>query len=234
MNDLILKNEFDQCRNIQKRHPIMEINDINALPFKNDNIFKWMKTNNYNDGIKIFDKNRKITLSGCVDDLWEDLRGRLIVVDYKTTSKEFLDSKSMIEYKQQVSFYAFLLSKKGYTLNEIGYLVVNKPIVQSQYSEMDIMLGNVSKDQYVFNPRADATKYKRNLDFEVTVLPVSIDYSWIEKVLDDITNCLQSNELPEYSKNHSSNILCGTCSFYIKIKFYENRLMMQKNKKSQG
>ncbi len=60
-------------------------------------------------------------VTGAVDDLWENARGELIVVDYKSTAKAAeiteLNEEWHAGYKRQIEIYQWLLRQNGFTVS---------------------------------------------------------------------------------------------------------------------
>ena len=80
--DLLLKKEFDICREEQKPHRIFLENNLDHLvPFKHPDMDKWRDS--LRNGLMTNYEN--IILTGGVDDIWQDNNTKeLIVVDYKS------------------------------------------------------------------------------------------------------------------------------------------------------
>ena len=172
--DELFKREFDEFRKLQKPHPIMTKYKVNAVPFKHDNLDVWR--DNF-QGIEYKDPVTNLTVSGAVDDIWVNKEGNLIVIDYKSTSKEgsitqLSDSAWDQQYKRQLGVYAWLLEMNGYTVEPIGYLVY----------------ANASKEEPNFDDK---------LVFETTLVQVEVDTKWIPEILEEIKNCLESTTLPK-------------------------------------
>jgi ATP-dependent exoDNAse (exonuclease V) beta subunit len=61
-----------------------------------------------------------------VDDLWQSPNGEIIVVDYKSTSKDGevgLDAEWQGGYKRQMEIYQWLLRSNGFNVSNTGYFV---------------------------------------------------------------------------------------------------------------
>ncbi|KKP28260.1 MAG: hypothetical protein UR12_C0021G0001 [candidate division TM6 bacterium GW2011_GWF2_30_66] len=225
-NDGILKKEFDECRRIGKCHPIMKKEHLEAIPLKNSNINKWKESNYGNGGIKFFDKEKNCIFIGVVDDIWINQQGKFIIVDYKTTSKDFitLEDEQGVSYVRQLSFYAWLFKKNGYSVHSVGYLIFDKPQTDFKYCMSDVYLDKVPRGEYSFNPYAPVDEYKRILEFETLVVPVPIEDSWVDGALDSIIECLNNEEPPKPFRNKRTNKPCSTCEFYFRLKMFEDRL----------
>jgi hypothetical protein len=99
---------------------------------------------------------------GAVDDIWvEDNTGKLIVVDYKATSKNAeitLDADWQISYKRQMEIYQWLLRQNGFEVSDDGYFV---------YA----------------NARMDVDTFEDKLEFVTKLIKYTGDDSWVENTL---------------------------------------------------
>ena len=114
-------------------------------------------------------------MSGAVDDVWVRPDGELIIVDYKSTSKdekiEALDKDWHDGYKQQMEVYQWLFRQNGFTVSDTGYFVY----------------ANAGKDKQSF----DGIR-----EFEITLVPHKGNDAWVEPTLLKIKECLESDKLP--------------------------------------
>lgn len=182
--DELFKKEFDHYRVEKKPHPIMEKYQIKAIPFTHAKLDAWR--DNFT-GIEYTDPKTKLTVSGAVDDIWITPQGKLIIVDYKATSKDgkieqLSDSSWDQQYKRQLGVYKWLLEKNGFKVEKTGYLVY----------------ANASKDEPNFDDK---------LKFETTVVPVETETNWIEPTLSKILECLEQDHLPEIGE------MCEFCPY---------------------
>lgn len=170
--DALFKKEFDIHRAKQSAHPIMTQYGVDAVPFAHDDIDEWRE--NFK-GIQYAHPQTGMLITGAVDDIWINSTGELIVVDYKSTSKDSkiaaLDEEWHIGYKRQMEVYQWLLRKKGFTVSSTGYFVY----------------ANASKDKKAFDGK---------LEFDVTLIPYTGDDSWVEDTLMDIKTSLESDAIP--------------------------------------
>lgn len=176
--DELFKKEFDHYRKEQKPHPIMKKYKVDAVPFQHKDLETWRE--NF-EGIQYKDPESGITLSGAVDDVWVQPDGSLIIVDYKSTSKDgsitgLSDSPWDQQYKRQLGVYKWLLEKNGFTVSDTGYLVY----------------ANASKDEPNFDDK---------LVFETTLVSVPVETDWIDDTLDSIIDCLNSEDIPATGPN---------------------------------
>ncbi|PIR05064.1 MAG: hypothetical protein COV57_01055 [Candidatus Liptonbacteria bacterium CG11_big_fil_rev_8_21_14_0_20_35_14] len=186
--DTLFKKEFDFYRVKGSRHPLMEQYGVEAVPFKNSNMNEWRE--NFK-GIKYYHDKTGFTVSGAVDDIWINPKGELIVVDYKSTSKEeeinSLDKDWHNGYKRQMEVYQWLLRKNGFTVSDTGYFV---------YA----------------NGKTDREAFDKKLEFEVTLISYKGDDSWIEPTLSEIKKTLDSDKVPEASSE------CDYCTYRKAVK----------------
>lgn len=171
--DELFKKEFDVHRTAGTKHPIMEKYQVDAVPFQHKNMDTWRE--NF-EGIEYKDEETGITISGAVDDIWVEPDGTLIIVDYKSTSKdgsiiELPDSPWDQQYKRQLGVYKWLLEKNSFTVSDTGYLVY----------------ANADKAVAAFDDR---------LLFETTLVAVTVETDWIEEAIDNIKTCLDADEIP--------------------------------------
>lgn len=171
--DELFKKEFDVHRTAGTTHPIMTKYKVDAVPFAHKDIDVWR--DNFS-GIAHVHESTGLTVCGAVDDLWVKPDGSLIIVDYKSTSKEGTiealgDSPWEQQYTRQLGIYRWLLEQNGFAVDSVGYLVY----------------ANADKNLDAFDDK---------LSFETTLVPVTTDVTWIDKTLKDIKNCLEAGTLP--------------------------------------
>ena len=182
--DELFKKEFDVHRQNQTPHPVMKQYKIDAVPFQHEKINEWR--DNFM-GIEYLHPQTSLTISGAIDDIWINKAGKLIIVDYKSTSKtgsinELSDSPWDQQYKRQLGIYKWLLEKNGFRVEDIGYLV---------YA----------------NAKTDEIGFDDKLVFETTLVPVEVETEWIEPTLTKIKNCLVNEQFPE------SGAKCEFCPY---------------------
>ena len=179
----LLKKEFDVHRAKASAHPLMKAYKVQAVPFVHKDIDMWRE--NFK-GVECHHALTGFIVSGAVDDVWVNPKGELIVVDYKSTSKdekiEALDKDWHDSYKRQIEIYQWLLRQKGFTVSDTGYFVY----------------ANASKDKKAFDAK---------LEFEVTLIPHTGKTDWVEGALQNIKVCLESSEVPPKSAD------CDYCNY---------------------
>ncbi len=184
--DYLLKLEFDALRADNKQHPLQTQYGIDARPCSHPKLNIWRE--NFK-GVQTLHKATNLTITGAIDDLWQDSSGKYIVVDYKATSKmgkieELGTEKWHDQYRRQLEVYQWLLKQNKLNVNNTGYWVYC----------------NAKKDRRGFDGR---------LEFEITLLSYEGNDSWIEPKLYEIKKVLDSDDIP------LPNRVCEFCG-YIK------------------
>ena len=160
--DGLLKKEFDVCRENGVAHYIIKKYNINAIPYKCDQINTW-RTNF--TGVQVLHKPTDFFVFGAVDDVWVNLEGELIVVDYKATgAKEY---KIYDSYKRQMEVYQWLLQQNGYKVSKTGYFLFAKVNKEGGFAE-------------------------GKLSFDLFVEPQEGDVSWIEDAIQNARKTIDS------------------------------------------
>jgi len=165
-------------------HPIMVKYGIDAIPYEYKDLNFWRDT--LKGGIQYLHPTTGFLVTGAPDDIWINEDGELIVVDYKSTSKEEqikeLNKEWQDGYKRQMEVYQWLFRMNGFKVNNIGYFV---------YA----------------NGRTDLPAFNDKLEFETNLVSYTGNDSWIEDKLIEIKKCLDSNIIPEAS------IDCDECTY---------------------
>ncbi len=171
--DELFKKEFDLYRANQSKHPLCEKYNLEMKPFAHELLDTWRDPF---VGIEYREPITNLLVSGGVDDIWQATNGNLVIVDYKSTSKDgtissLSDSPWDQQYTRQLGVYRWLLENNGFTVEETGYLVY----------------ANAKKTEPGFSDQ---------LVFETTLVPVPTDTNWILPTLESIKTCLESEALP--------------------------------------
>ena len=187
--DLLLKKEFDLCREQQKPHRVFgEYGLESVVPFKHPDIDKWRDSLHH--GLEHQLEGTNIVLHGGVDDVWHDLNtGQVIVVDYKSqankyevTTAHYMANVYHQSYKVQMDFYAYLLGKMAFDVSKVSYF-------------------------YVCNADRSASAFNGQMIFSETLVPYSWDISWLEQSFNQMIEVLNSTELPD------NNPACENCAY---------------------
>lgn len=181
--DFLLKKEFDIHRAKKTAHPLMKEYGLKAIPFAHKDMDAWRE--NF-VGVQILHAPTNLLITGAVDDVWLGEDGKLIVVDYKSTSKagkiDKLDQDWQGGYKRQMEIYQWLLRQKGFDVSDVGYFVY-------------------------CNGKRDVAAFDARLEFEVTLIAYKGDDGWVEKVINAAHACLCANEIPMADPD------CDYCSY---------------------
>jgi len=171
--DHLLKQEFDIHRAKGEQHPLQKKYGVDAKPVAHKDLNIWRE--NFK-GVQYKHEPTGFMVTGAIDDLWENSKGEYIVVDYKATSKDGdiveLDQDWHDGYKRQMEVYQWLLRKNGYPVSDTGYFVY----------------ANGKKDRKAFDAK---------LEFDVTLIAHEGNDDWVEGILKEIKDVLDSSEIPE-------------------------------------
>jgi len=187
--DLLLKKEFDLCREKQVPHRIFEELGLKGVvPFKHEDLDRWRDSLHHGLQYQVEDSN--IVLHGGVDDIWFDQRQeKLIVVDYKSqasrrsvTTDDYLAGVYHQNYKIQLDFYSYLLTKMGFDVSPVGYF-------------------------YVCNADRGAPAFNGQMMFQETLVPYEWSIDWIDPKVWEMIDVLNSYNLPK------QNPPCENCAY---------------------
>ena len=181
--DALLKKEFDIHRAKKRAHPLMGAYGLkDVIPFAHEDLDLWRS--NFK-GIRYVHEPTNLLVTGAIDDIWINEKGEVIIVDYKSTSKEekvSLDKEWQIGYKRQMEVYQWLFRKNGFDVSPTGYFVY-------------------------CNGKTDREAFDAKLEFDIDIIAYKGDDSWVEKALHDIKECLVSDKLPKHSES------CDYCAY---------------------
>lgn len=181
--DELLKKEFDTHRKAGTPHPLLEHYGVRATPFHHEDLEKWRDS--LRAGVQYLHEPTQFLIRGGIDDVWQDEEGKLIVADYKATSKKgeiTIDAPWQDAYKRQLEIYQWLFRQNGFDVSDTGYFV---------YA----------------NGRADREAFDGTIEFDVHLIPYTGSTDWIEPALHDMREVLESDEIPEAHPN------CDYCKY---------------------
>jgi len=181
--DALLKKEFDSHRVKKEPHPLMKAYGVKAIPFNHQDLDSWRE--NF-VGVQYLHEPTNLLITGAVDDVWLGEDGKLIVVDYKATSKTekivALDQDWQDGYKRQMEIYIWLLRHKGFDVSSTGYFVY-------------------------CNGLRDKKAFDAKLEFEITLISYKGNDNWVEPAIISAHKCLRSEKIPSAAKD------CDYCSY---------------------
>jgi CRISPR/Cas system-associated exonuclease Cas4 (RecB family) len=191
--DLLFKKEFDIHRANGTPHALMTEHGVDAVPFEHPQMNTWRE--NF-EGIQYKHEDTGMIISGAIDDIWVKPDNSLIVVDYKSTSKDeeiTLDDKWKEGYKRQMEVYQWLLRRLDFNVSELGYFV---------YA----------------NGKTDAKRFDGKLEFDITLIPYEGDTAWVEDTIFRIKETLDKDEFPMPSPE------CEHCQYcYSRFGFEDSK-----------
>ena len=194
--DLLLKRDFNRYRESQSPHPFMIRNGLKHLvPFAHEDLERWVNALHFGASLNHFNtlhEETNILFGGGIDDVWQNVETReLHIVDYNSTSQGVMSPKKEPRkinlegrwkqaYKRQIEMYQWILRRKGFQVNDVGYFVY----VDGQHYGVDGML--------------DDTENQANMGFTATLLTYRGDDSWVGDVLESIRTVLYQNQCPDH------------------------------------
>lgn len=186
--DHLLKQEFDLHRVNETQHPLLTKYGVDARPVVHEDLDKWRE--NF-VGVQYEHPGTGMIVTGAIDDLWINSAGEYIVVDYKATAKDEpvteLDQKWHEGYKRQMEVYQWLLRRNGLRVSNTGYFVY--------------CTGTLDREAF-----------DGKLEFEVRPIPYEGDDSWVEGVIMQAKDCLDSDVIPEAGEE------CDYCEYREAVK----------------
>ncbi len=175
--DTLLKREFDHYRQLQVPHPAVTEKGLGYVPAQTPLIGEWR---NPRKGIRYRYEEIGLELYGAVDDVWLNERGQLVVVDYKATARQEmvteLNNGYHIHYKRQMEFYQWLFAMNGYDVDPVGFFVY-------------------------CTGRTREPGLNGALKFDISLIPYTSCWEWVEGVLHGIKGCLERDTLPDPNPN---------------------------------
>lgn len=183
--DALLKHEFDLLRKQGQAYELMKLYKIDAVPFDHPDLPQWRGDVTPFSGAKVLHKPTNLIIDGLIDDVWQDKKGNLLIVDYKSTStsKELsLDDEYKQGYKKQMEIYQWIFRQLGFKVSNTGYFV----------------FANAGKNRDKFDGR---------LEFAMSILIHQGDDSWVEPTIFKIKKTLNSIFIPKSGED------CEYCQY---------------------
>ena len=195
--DLLLKKEFDACRETQAPHRLFLENGLEHLvPFLHPDMDKWRDSLRHGLMTRFLDTN--IILTGGVDDIWKNTKnGKLVVADYKSqaNTKElepnsYLSDPYKEGYKVQMDFYAYLLQQMGFEVEGTAYFLV-------------------------CNADRTADGFYGEMKFQEVLIPYQWKSDWIHGKVTEMIELLNDNDAPD------ANPSCKNCAYAYQRAIFE-------------
>ena len=186
--DKLLKKEFDKYRADGIPHPLMVEFNIKGKPMEHPEMEIWRQ--NFK-GVRCTLLGTDLEITGAIDDLWENEKNEVHVVDYKATSKSKDGELSEITiqnmwpgYKTQAEIYQWILRQNELDVSDIAYFVY-------------------------CNALQDVESFNKTLEFKVKIIEYVGDDSWVIDTIMEIYSILNSDIIPSPNNNCE---LCGYVS----------------------
>lgn len=188
--DALLKKEFDGYRERAEPHPLMKEHGVDAIPFQHPDLDVWRE--NFK-GLQFLHEPTNLKITGAVDDIWVTPAKQLIVVDYKSTSKDgevSLEDEWKESYKRQMEIYQWLLRRMNFEVSDMGYF-------------------------FYANGRKDFDVFDGMLRFHLQLLPYQGNDSWVEPTIFELRKCLAADNMPAAAE------ACEYCTYRAAIREVE-------------
>ncbi len=181
--DELFKREFDSYRAKGESHPLMKSYGLDAVPYAHEKLDEWRDA--LRKGIQYTHEPTGLIIRGGVDDVWIGKDKKLIIVDYKATSKKSevtLDAEWQDGYKRQMEIYQWLFRKNGFEVSDTGYFV---------YANAD----------------SDKESFDAKLEFDVKLIPYTGNDAWVEGTIYELYKVLTGENVPD------TNPECDYCNY---------------------
>lgn len=180
--DTLMKAEFDGYRQRQEPHPAFLKHGVQAIPLNHPDIGVWQS--NFK-GIKHLHGPTNMLVGGAPDDVLV-VNGEWAVLDFKGTSSKdeivSLDTVYRQAYRRQVEVYSWLLAMNGHPVGRRAFL----------------LFANARTNRKCFDGR---------LDFDLQLVEVATDLTWMEPTLANIKATLMLDAPPPSAPD------CENCRF---------------------
>ena len=179
--DALFKREFDHYRAARQPHPLFATVGLNAIPLADPRMDDWRA--NFT-GVRWLDPDTGWTLYGAIDDLWLDADGRVLVADYKATSKatELAADQLYVGYRRQAEVYQFLIAQQGLAVSDRAWFVWTNGI-------------------------KTADRFDDTLRFRTILVPHDGDRSWVLEAFRTAVGLVTGDAIPDPSPD------CEWCNF---------------------
>lgn len=189
--DILLKKDFDYYREKKQSHPFLENQGYSHLvPYQHQHFELWTQSMHFGAENRMHHDHLEtnIRVGGGLDDVWFNKNtSKIHIVDYKSTSQKKdngpinLDDRWKGAYKRQMDLYVWVMRKKGFDVDNIGFFL---------YCD-----GNRFSHQFFLNEK------NAMMEFKITLIEYETNISWIEKTLGNIHKCLRLHKRPQHSEN---------------------------------
>ena len=187
--DILLKRDFDRCRDAQYTHPFLSATGYgHMIPFKHEDFELWTQSLHFGapGRLNTIHEATHLKIGGGLDDVWLNSdTGQLHIVDYKSTSQKSpakvinLNDEWKDAYKRQMDLYVWILQRKGFDVSDVGFFLYCDG---DRFSDYEFLGEEIA-----------------SMKFQMSLIPYDVDQSWIEDTLLGIRSCLDSVVRPQHS-----------------------------------
>lgn len=188
--DILLKKEFDACREKGITHPFLDSAGLGHLiPYQHEDFELWTQSLHFGaEGrMNTIHDETYLKIGGGLDDVWLNTQTQqLHIVDYKSTSQKTmgkiisLDDPWKEAYKRQMDLYVWVMRRKGFDVSDTGYFL---------YCDGD----RFTEEPFLSTEGAV-------MQFKINILTYDVNTQWIEPVLLRIRETLELGECPPHTE----------------------------------
>jgi len=200
--DVLLKKDFDICREERITHPYLEAEGYGHLiPFKHSNFELWTQSLHFGaEGrFNTIHTETNLKIGGGLDDVWENCNsGEVHIVDYKSTSQKSPNKEISLDgpwkgaYKRQMDLYIWIMRRIGLNVSDVGYFL---------YCDGDRFGGEpFLGDSFAI------------MRFKMSILPYESKQDWIEPILHRVRQLLDSKDCPAHSPDCEHGAFLAACA----------------------
>jgi hypothetical protein len=196
--DLLLKKEFNVCRDNQIPHRLFSKFGLNhVVPYAHPDLELWRDSLRH--GLEHQIEGTNIILHGGIDDVWLDTKSEeIIVIDYKSqannrpvTPGSYLSGTYHQSYKIQMDVYAYLFQGLGFKVSPTSYFLV-------------------------VNANRNADGFHAKMEFQETLVPYEWSSDWVEPEVRKMLSVLNSENIPPVTP------ACENCAYASQRNSAEN------------
>ena len=188
--DILLKRDFDKYRGKETTHPFLIKQGFSHLvPYAHEDFELWTQSLHFGaEGrMNFVHETTNLKIGGGLDDIWLNRNtGQLHIVDYKSTSVKSQDKEISLDdqwkdaYKRQMDLYVWIMRQKGFDIADEGYFLY----CDADRFTDEAFLGDETAIMY----------------FNMVILPYTTNTDWVEPVLLEVKNALDSEVCPPHNQ----------------------------------
>lgn len=207
--DACVKNDMDYCRSHDRIHPIFTDSNLDLKPYNPEDfsiVQRWRDDMKSYIGATHLYKKYNWLLCGIVDDVMINNNGELVIIDFKSTTKnQDLNTFDEVPFsaglKIQLEWYNWLFLQKGFSVDNTAYLIYY----------------NAVKDKHLQHHENHSI-----MRFRRSAISIECELDWIEPAIDAMYECLKNTKPPKqnyYVLKGKERNKCDQCAY---LNMYEN------------